>query len=260
MEIKNRNALITGGNRGIGLALAKEFAKRQAHLHIAVRKPAEFANQEELLQLGAKSVHTYLLDVGQPSSIETFAKDFLSKSTPDIVVNNSGQLTGGLLETQSPEAIREMLNVNLIGLILLTRALLPTMLKNKRGVIVNNASVSGRMTLPCASTYAASKAGVVAFTQALQLELKDSGVNTLLMITPGVQTRMYEEIPKLYGKNFDLDFLSGIPDYVWAERVCNALEAGKHVVNPTGMNKVGLVLNQHLPSVFNWYVGKKFHR
>jgi short-subunit dehydrogenase len=261
MKIKNARALITGANRGIGLALAEELAKRGAHLHLAMRDPNSLINADALKKLGAQSVAVHKLDMSNLSSLHTFAENFCAEQVPDILINNAGQMTGGLLEEQDPVAILNLMNVNLTGLILLTRAILPFLLKKGSGKILNNASVSGFMHFPCSSTYSASKAGVIAFTQSLKQELRGSGVSTLLMVTPGVKTRMFEDIPRVFGKNFDVDLLTTpMPAETWAKRVCDGIEKDIDTVEPKGISKAGVSIAKHLPAVFESFVGRKFHR
>ena len=96
-----------------------------------------------------------------------------------------------------------MFQVNLVGLAHLTRLVLPGMLERGTGKVVNNASVSGYAFFPGASTYAASKAGVVAFTESLRRELRGTGVSTLHLVTPGVNTDMLDATEDAYGGHLD---------------------------------------------------------
>ena len=102
----------------------------------------------------------------------------------DVLVNNAGLMTGGLLEEQDVDDIYAMFQVNLVALVHLTRLLLPAMLERRRGMIVNNASISGYAWFPSATTYAAAKTGVVAFSESLGRELKGTGVGVLHLVTP----------------------------------------------------------------------------
>ncbi len=178
MKILNSKILITGSNRGIGWALAQEMAKRKAHLHLQMRiqMQAEIPKfTDELLALGASSVKIWLVDLGERSEIDKWVQD-LQKENMDILVNNAGQLTGGLIENQKIDEIYSMFQVNVNALVHLTHGLLPGMIQRKRGKIINNSSVSAIMHFPCASTYAASKAAVLAFSDCLQIELQGTGV------------------------------------------------------------------------------------
>ena len=250
--------LITGANRGMGRHFAMEAAKRGAYLHLPMRKLTEELKQE-LTSLGAKEVLLYELDLADPEGVDRLVSQL--QYPIHVLINNAGQLTGGLLEEQEPESIQSMLQVNVMALIRLTRLLLPPMLEGGRGKIVNNASVSGVMNMPCASTYSASKAAVVAFTRCLEQELKGTGVSTLLLLTPGVKTEMYDQIHRDYGAHLELDFLSHVSSEHWAKRVFKHIESDVTECGPSAFsNRVGLWLAQHLPNVFNGIIQKRFRR
>lgn len=173
MQIRDKTILITGASRGIGLACAREFNEQGATVLLANRKPNDelkshfkFPEKVELIQA----------DMSSHESIESLAQ-FVQKRGPlDMLFNNAGQLTGGPLEEQPVEKILSMYQVNLVGTIHLTRLLLPTLLKRPEAKVVFNASVSGVMSLPCASTYASSKNALVVLARSLQIELKETNV------------------------------------------------------------------------------------
>lgn len=248
MKIAGKKVLITGSNRGIGLGLAQAFYKQGATVVMAMRNPESFDLKEHgfVEEARAKKV---ALDMSSFEAIENFVQTHREHDI-DILVNNAGQLTGGLLEDQPIDKIYSMFQVNLTGLVHLTHGLLPQMVKRGSGKIVNNASVSGVMHLPCASTYAAAKTAVVAFTNSLNLELTGSGVTTLALITPGIKTRMYDEIPALYGDHLDLSQLSSISPESYAQRVLKAIENDKLFYEPGGTVGVALWIARHVPSLF----------
>jgi len=257
MEIKNRHVLITGANRGIGLGIAKMCAQQGAKLHLVLRHPDD-ALKAQLITLGAQAVLVYTADLSQRESVTQLLTQ-LDKIPLDILINNAGLLTGGLIEGQPIDDIYAMFQVNLLSLIQLTRGILPGMVERKSGKIINNASVSAVMHLPCASTYAASKAAVMAFTNCIEAELKETGVSTLCLITPGIKTRMFDEIAVKYGKNLDVpqDFIG--PDE-YAQRIRKAIQDDESYLLPTGATAVGLAVSRYLPALFRWAVGRRFHR
>jgi uncharacterized protein len=258
MEIRDSQILITGANRGIGRAVAQICAEDKAHLHLVVRKKDEELS-EELVKLGAASVHIYEVDLESRKAIESFLG--LIKTTPiDILFNNAGQLTGGLLEEQPIDDIYKMLQVNINALIHLTHGMLPAMLDRKRGKIINHASISSIMNLPAASTYSAAKAAVLAFTKSLEAELKGTGVTTLALITPGIDTRMFKDIPRMYGKNFDLGLMKGIPPKKYAQMIREAILEDLPELKPSGLIGVGILAARHLPQVFDRVVATRFKR
>lgn len=258
MEIKGSHILITGANRGIGKAVAMMCAEDKAHLHLAVRK-IDPELKDELIKAGAASVDIHLADLSSRQGIEQFLQTVKDRDF-DILFNNAGQLTGGLLEEQPLDDIYSMLQVNVNALIHLTHALLPRMIARKKGKIINHSSVSGVMNFPGASTYSASKAAVLAFTNCLKAELRGTGVSTLVLITPGVDTRMYNDIPKLYGPNFDLGLMKGLPPKKYAQMIREAILEDLKELKPHGFTGAGLLLAQHIPKTFENIIMKKFKR
>jgi short-subunit dehydrogenase len=258
MEIRDSQILITGANRGIGKAVALMCAENKAHLHLLIRKgDAKLA--DELTQAGAASVHIYEVDLSDSNQIKEFLKT-IKKTEIDILFNNAGQMTGGLLEEQSVKDIESMLQVNVNALIQLTHGILPSMLKRKYGKIINHSSVVAVMNFPGASTYAASKAAVLAFTNCLRAELKGTGVSTLVLMTPGVETRMFREIPKFFGANLDLGFLTSIPPKKYAQMIREAILEDLPELKPTGFTGAGLLVARHVPKMFENVVMKRFQR
>lgn len=260
MNWSDQTVVITGASRGIGAALAQTFARQHTHLHLLSRQ-FSVDPTKELLGLGAKSVRLWPVDLGQKISLDQFVAQILSdKIKVDVLINNAGLLTGGLLEEQDPEDIEAMFDVNVKALVRLTRLFLPGMLERRRGKIINNASVVGHMHFPCASTYSASKAAVIAFTESLRQELSGTGVSTLLMITPGVQTKMYNEIETLYGGHLQLTNLGSIPAEDWAMSVLKAASSDQATLMPSGFTRFGVFLGQHFHSVLEDFVRTRFKR
>lgn len=257
MEIKNRQILVSGASRGIGRAFSMMCAQNGASLHLIVRKE-EADLKAELLVQGAKAVTFWLADLSDRESLEKVAAQ-LKNVQIDIVFNNAGMLTGGLLEKQDLSEIHQMLFVNINSLIHLTHILLPGMLERKRGLIINNSSVSAYMHFPCASTYAASKAAVAAFTDCLRVELKDTGVRTLLLITPGIKTKMFDDIDKLYGPNMQVP-KSSISTNQYAEMIKEAIIEDLEILKPAGFTGLGLKVARYLPAVFEAQTKRFFKR
>lgn len=259
MILTNKQILITGANRGIGLAFAKMAAKEHSHLHLVLRNENSSLTNE-LQQLGAKSVQQWQADLS--SKAEVFALiEKIKNLEIDILFNNAGLLTGGLIEEQSIDEIYNMLQVNIASLIHLTHAILPGMINRKHGKIINNSSVSAIMHFPCASTYAASKAAVAAFTDCIKLELKKTGVSTLLLITPGIKTRMFDQIEPLYSKNFDIPSDSITADD-YAELIKKAIIEDKEILEPAQYSPtgIGLGIAKYLKPVFEAGALKRFTR
>ncbi len=260
MEIKGTNFLITGANRGIGRAVAFMAAKEGAHLHLANRTNTDRARTErELLDAGAASVKSYEVDLTQRQSLEKLFKS-LATVKVDIVFNNAGQFTAGMIEKQDPDVIDGMLSVNVNSLIHLTRWAVPGMLARGRGKIINHSSIAAVMAFPGASTYAASKAAVRAFTDGLRHELHGTGVTLLTLVTASVETRMLREVPEKCADFLDAHELKGMAPDRYAGRVRDAILEDDNELLPTGIGRVLFWVASYFPNGYRWLERRRFHR
>ena len=259
-DIKGKTTLITGGLSGIGKAVAKEAAKSGNHLILVQRRSDEDFNKE-LMDLGAASALQLSYDLSDLANVDKLFEDLENRNLKvDILFNNAGVLTGGVLDEQDPDKIQMMLTVNLTAPILLSRKFLQDMLKRKTGKIVNNCSVTARIPIPGATTYGASKAGLLHFTNCLRQELRDTGVTALALLTPGVKTDMYDDIKEQYKKNLDTSFLTHIPASDWAKIIWKAIEKDEDVLWPKGPEKVGVFLSTYFPSLIEGRFDQYFQR
>lgn len=257
MNIQNKHILITGANRGIGKAFAEACAHEKAHLILAIRNQDE-SLVSSLKAAGALSVEVIESDLASKSGVEALVEKLALKKV-DILFNNAGQLTGGLIEEQKVDDIYKMFQVNVNALVHLTHAMIPKMVQQKSGKIINHSSVSAIMHFPCASTYAASKAAVWAFTDCIQQELKGTGVSTLCLFTPGIKTRMFDEIDVLYSKNLEVpkDYIS--PEE-YAKKIIDAVKKDLTYLEPVGSTGAAFQVARHFRGIFNWGVSKTFKR
>ena len=257
MKIQGCRFLITGGNRGIGLAVSRMAAKHNAHLYITARDLSQ-ETVNDLIHLGAASVSFLPCDLSNRESLEKLIND-VKLLEIDFLFNNAGLLTGGLIEDQGTEEIYQMIEVNLSSLIQLTKAVIPGMLGRKHGKIINNASVSAYMHFPCASTYAASKAAVVAFTNCIEIELAGTGVSTLCLITPGIKTRMFDDIESKYSKHFETPKNSISPDE-FAKQIEKAIIADQSILYPKGATGLALFFAHYFNPLFRKIIKLRFQR
>ena len=257
METKKANILITGANRGIGRAFAKVVAADQAHLHLVVRKK-DSELEAEMMTAGASSCQLWLADLSDRKSIEKLIQSTADLKV-DILFNNAGLLFDGLLEDQNIEDIYQMMQVNVNALIQLTHAFLPRMLQRKKGKIVNNSSVVAGMHFPGHSTYAASKAAVLAFTNSLRLEIKGTGVTSLSLITPAIKTRMFDQIGDGFGKKLDMPKTAMSPSR-YADMIREAILLDLEVLSPKGMTGFGFQLAKFAPKIFDLEISRRFKR
>lgn len=257
MDLTNRTALVTGANRGIGKAILEKLAKQPLDLLLAgVRDTASF---EPPMAGRAREVRPLALDLSSRESIEEGVEG-LGDTAVDLLVNNAGRVTGGLLEEQDLDDVYAMLQVNLAAVIQLTRALLPGMLERGRGKVVNNASISGYAYFPAASTYAASKAGVVAFSESLRRETKGTGVSCLHLVTGGVDTDMLDQTQDAYGRHLDTSGWDSVRPEAWAAKVVTAIQEDVSVLGPGGKTSIAKLASRGPGFLLDAIAGRTFDR
>lgn len=180
MNVDKSAALVTGATAGIGRATAIALARAGARV-IATGRDAD-ALAAVCAETGGTSVAA---DLGNPADIERLAAALGESEAVDILVNNAGIGWEGPFAAMPPDKIDDLVAVNLLGAVRLTRALLPTMLERRRGHIVNVASIAGHVGVRDEALYAATKAAVLTFSEGLRYEVQPSGVR-VTAVSPGV--------------------------------------------------------------------------
>jgi 2-dehydro-3-deoxy-L-rhamnonate dehydrogenase (NAD+) len=195
IDLKGRVAIVTGGARGIGFAITERMLASGASVAIWDVDQDALARAAQSLSNKGK-VFTAKVDVTDEHSIAPAVTQLMNDAKKiDILVNNAG-ITGGNAPTWelSPEVWRQVINVNLIGPYLVSRAVVTHMIAAKYGRIVNIASIAGKEGNPNASHYSASKAGVIGLTKSLAKEVATSGV-LVNCVTPAVaKTELFSQM------------------------------------------------------------------
>ena len=197
MRLANQVAIVTGGARGIGREIALTLAKEGADLVLFDVNPELLeGTTKEIRALGRRS-EGYVVDVTNTEQIEGAVAKVLDKfSRVDILINNAGITKDGLLVRMDDAQWDRVLNINLKGTFLCTRAVAKPMMKQRRGRIVNIASVVGIMGNAGQANYSASKAGVIGLTKTTARELAGRNV-TCNAIAPGfIKTDMTDALPE----------------------------------------------------------------
>lgn len=193
MKVEGSKVLVTGASRGIGEALAREFAARGAQV-CGVARSAD-ALQRVADDIGGVAVTA---DLGDPEQVDGLQARVEAEFGPiDILVNNAGlDATDGFLYAE-PDDLRAVLRVNLEGGVMLTRAFLPGMVERGRGHLVFTSSLAGTAGFPSLATYCASKAGLNNFVSALRLELNSTDIKTTLIAPGPVDTQMWSDLEEV---------------------------------------------------------------
>ncbi len=193
LDFRGRTAVITGGASGIGFAVAKRLAVSGASVALWDRDEAALATASAALPEGTRS---YVVEVADPGAVaratETSAQDL---GRIDVLVCSAG-ITGPNVPTwEYPVDLwRQVIDVNLNGLFYCNRAVVPLMLRNDYGRIVNIASVAGKEGNPNASAYSTSKAGVIGLTKSLGKELAKTQVRVNCVTPAAVRTAIFDQM------------------------------------------------------------------
>ncbi|MDH4107638.1 MAG: SDR family oxidoreductase [Gammaproteobacteria bacterium] len=183
-DFEDKTVIITGASEGVGAATARRFAAEGANLVLVARTRRNLEAMAEELR-GQARVLIVPMDVTDPDACQNlFKKALFEFHAVHVLVNNAGYHSRGAVENMPVEELGRMLDVNLKAPILLSRMAIPYIREAGGGAIINVASLSGRIPVPGAATYSASKFGLRAFTFALGAELDGSGIK-LAAVSPG---------------------------------------------------------------------------
>ena len=194
-DFKNRTALVTGGAQGFGLDIAKRFLKSGAKVIIWDIDPIMV--EKALKDLDNSNLSSDIVDVSDYKNVENCANEIIKKSNIDILINNAG-ITGptASLWEYDVEMWKKVVDINLMGTFNCCRIIVPNMIKNNYGRIVNVASVAGKDGNANASAYSVGKAGAIGLTKSLGKELADKNIAVNAITPAGANTRILNQMTK----------------------------------------------------------------
>lgn len=252
--MNNKYILITGASSGIGKSLAYEFAKRGEKLILVVRRI-------EILEEFKKEfpetiiIKADLSDINQVNNVYKQTKDmniFVYK-----LVNNAGFGDYSLFVDSDNKKNIDMINLNISGLITMTRNYLEDMKKYNEGYILNVSSIASFMPGPCMAVYYASKAFVTSFSRALDFELRKTNISVSIL-APGPTNTGFREKANIKNSGLDKSFESNSSDYV-AKYTLNNLN--KKLIIPGWTNKITVFMSNILPiNIMLYFVNKAQER
>ena len=194
-DLKNRTAIITGGAQGFGFDIAKRFLNSGTNVIIWD------IDEDELLKASKKlnnpSLSTHVVDVSDFNQVKDTVDGIIKNSTIDILINNAG-ITGSTasLWDYDVKEWNQIININLMGTFNTCKCVVPNMIKNNYGRIVNVASVAGKDGNANASAYSSAKAGAIGLTKSLGKELADRNIAVNAVTPAGAKTRILDQMSK----------------------------------------------------------------
>jgi 2-dehydro-3-deoxy-L-rhamnonate dehydrogenase (NAD+) len=208
IDLQNRHAVVTGAAQGIGFAISKRLLASGASVTVWDRDKEQLSSAEHQLAAGLRASFD-AVDVTDPGSVAAATNSVLERfGRIDILVANAGIAGPNLKTWEYPiDAWKQVLEINLVGIFLCCRAVVPHMLQRGYGRIVNVASIAGKEGNPNASAYSASKAGVIALTKSLGKETAGQNIAVNCITPAAARTRLFEQMTQEH-----IDFmLSRIP-------------------------------------------------
>lgn len=203
MNLKNRVAIVTGAGSGIGKATALELSRHGCTCVLVGRSESSLKQVLDQVRDHTPDSMVSVCDVSNKTQVkQTVQQAYERYGHIDILVNSAGIMVVKLFADLSDEEFDRHMTINYNGTVDFIRALLPIMKKQSSGVIVNMASVGGKLNLPGLTANTASKAAIYAFSESLHNELKDEGVHVAVILPGGTRTGLFESVSNRLGQYY----------------------------------------------------------
>lgn len=252
----NRSVLITGGSSGIGLACAHALAGCGAALTLVARRAGVLAQARAaiLARVPGATVHTLSLDVADAAAVDACLGRHLAQHRVDTLFNNAGVVMPGRFLELGSHHLREMMEVNYFGTVNVCRAVLPHLVEQGGGAVLNTSSMAGAIGIYGYTGYAASKFALVGFSEALRAEMWPHGVRVSVCLPPDTDT------PQLAFENqykpAETRAIAGTAKTLAAEVVADAMldgvAAGRFMIAPGQEAGLLLLANRLVPGLVRW--------
>lgn len=236
-ELDGLVAIVTGASSGIGAATARELGQRGMRVMLAARRADPLEDQRRAIVSGGGEAIAVPTDISDAGDVQRLVERTLDAyGAVDVLVNNAGIGWTKLLVRCSPEEISQIVDINLTGAILMSRAVLPTMLERGRGAIINVASVCGRVAVE--PLYSATKYGIRGFSLALRRQLVGTNIAVSLISPGNIRTDMTR----------DIDEPMADPEVV-ARAIANLIRHPRREVVVPRKHYATVMLEQELPGL-----------
>lgn len=211
---------ITGASSGIGRAAAKEFAKIGADVFVSSRRVTELERLNKELKEQNLTVQVFPCNVASAQNVDQTAKKIMAEHKIDCIVNNAGITSFKTAESNSVQEITDIINTNLLGAIYTIKSVLPHMIENGGGTVINILSVVTKKVFTKSSAYSASKAGLLAYSDSLREEVRYKNIRIVNVIPGATETPMWSQnVRKNYaGKMMSPDDIARVLVWIYLNK------------------------------------------
>lgn len=246
--------LITGASSGIGRAAALAFAERGASVLLVARRLNLLESLADIIRDDAGQARAICCDVADQESVDRMACDVQdTEGYPDVVVNNAGYALFDTVLSTGVSDIESQMNVNYMGMVRVTKAFLPGMIRRASGHIVNVASVAASFGLPRAAPYCASKFAMLGFSEGLRHELSGTGVGVTVVSPITVRT-------EFFGDDDSIRAPYAIRADTVARAILRAASSRRAEIVVPGIARLAISARHIFPYVTDWAISRIFQR
>jgi short-subunit dehydrogenase len=233
-ELSGRTALVTGASKGLGLYIVRALIKERMNVVLSGVSENELSQATTSFSQSGVKLLSVITDLTDRTAVETLVTSAIEEfGAIDVLVNNAGVETFFAYHNLCLDQIEYVIRVNLLGTMILTRLVLPGMLKRGQGHIVNMSSLSGKAGPPYSESYAATKAGIIAFTESLRSEYYKTGIGCSVICPGFVEAGIYQRVVDETGQRISRLLGTSSPEAV-ANAVVQAIKKDlpEIIINP----------------------------
>jgi short-subunit dehydrogenase len=257
--MKNAAVLVTGASSGIGAACARAFAREGARVALLARRRERLEALAGEIESSGGSALVLPADVSDADSIRAAVGHTLAQwSRVDVLINNAGYGFLGSVEVTTPEEFERIFAVNVMGAVLATQAVLPAMKEALRGHIINISSVIGRRGTPQRAAYAVTKFGIVGFSEALRMEVREHGIHVTVVYPGFTRTEFQEAEIKKEARLMPSGPIQS-PEKV-AHAIVRAVRRPRPEVYPHRFARFVAILSVVAPGLVDWGIARRLRR
>lgn len=261
MYFKDKTVWITGASSGVGEAMVYAFNKEKAKLIISSHEPEELERVKKNCNFESEKIFVLPFNLQEHDKIPNIVSTVTEKfKKVDILFNIGGVSQRSLVKDTIIKVDKRIMDINYFGTIILTKSLLPEMIKNKSGHIAVMSSLAGKFEIPLRSAYAASKHALHGFFDTLRAEIYEYNIKITLFCPSYIKTNLSSNALTEDGspQNFtDAGLAKGLAPEIFAQKALKAVRSGKQEVIIGGKEIFGVYLKRFLPRLFSKIIRKQ---